>query len=442
MTTLLPHQIEDAHFLAARNFAGNFSRMRTGKTLTACEAFRITEATLGVIVCPPIARTMWKRVFEEHTGFTVQIVAAGRQLLDDHVEVYVMSYEIATKRRDELRTLLANPLRVSALILDESHALKSTKAKRTKAMLGRGGVCEGADHTWCLTGTPVTRWNDDIFPFMVRAANGLLKGKIGKIDLEHFNLRYCVVQKRQFPGARFPTKLTVGNRNTPELNEMLFDGGLAVRRETVEGMPDLTVNRLTVVLEATPELKALLKALEEQTQAQIEQGMARNEESLSRTRRLLGMAKVKHSATEIIDRVEAGSKPILVGVWHTDVIDDLKARLTKAGVKVAVIDGRTSSTMKDVAQDDFNAGRLDVLIGQIAAMGVAIDLSGGGHIVCVEEDWSPAIMEQFYYRMMNFGETAHPVHVDIFASDTKLDDAVHRIAKRKAAEHATIMEQA
>jgi|ETNvirnome_2_300_1030623.scaffolds.fasta_scaffold01680_5 SNF2 family DNA or RNA helicase len=445
MADLFTHQIEDARFLAERKFAGNFSGMGSGKTLTACEAFRLTDTTLGVIICPPIARTMWKRVFEAHTGFSAQIVATGRAPLDDTADVYIMSYEIATKRKDELRTLLANPLRTSVLICDESHALKSTKAKRTKAILGRGGVCEGADHTWCLTGTPVTRWNDDIFPFMVRAANGALKDKIGKIDMEHFNLRYCVVQKRQFPGARFPTKLTVGNRNTEELNEMLFAGGLAVRRELADvwaEMPPLTTTRLTVQLETTPELKALLKELEEKTQKQIEQGMARNDESLSRTRRLLGMAKVKHSASEIIDRVEAGSKPILVGAWHTDVIDALKARLIEKGVTVAVIDGRTSSTMRDCYQDDFNAGRLDVLIGQIAAMGVAIDLNkGGNQIVVVEEDWSPAMMDQFYARIRRIGFEGDHVHVDIFASDTKLDDAVHRIAVRKAGGHDTIMEQ-
>ena len=54
MTTkqLLPHQIEDAKFLASKAFAGNFSGMGSGKTLTALEAFRLarTGEALKVVI--------------------------------------------------------------------------------------------------------------------------------------------------------------------------------------------------------------------------------------------------------------------------------------------------------------------------------------------------------------------------------------------------------
>ena len=41
MKQLLPHQIEDAEFLASKSFAGNFSGMGSGKTLTALQAIRL-----------------------------------------------------------------------------------------------------------------------------------------------------------------------------------------------------------------------------------------------------------------------------------------------------------------------------------------------------------------------------------------------------------------
>mgnify|MGYP003149601787 CR=1 FL=1 len=441
--SLLPHQIEDAAFLASKKFCGNWSKMRTGKTLTALEAVRLlnpaSQCNAVIIVGPPISLSMWKEVFEQHVGGFAQIIRSGKQQIIRDNDAVIMSYAIAAKRRDELKALGAK-----VLILDESHALKTISAKRTKAILGKYGLCESVDHCYMLSGTPSTRYSDDLFSFLCRADAAGMKERVGKVDMSRFRLRYCITQKKKFSAAqRFPIEVVVGNRNLTELNEWMFDGGLAVRRESVEGMPDLTTNRLIVDLDLDPELRAMLKTMEKQTVAQIQEDVANKEEHISTMRRKLGVAKVKHSVTEIVDRIKAGNGPILVGAWHIDVIDALWAAVEDKGLNTYTMQGNTPAYLRDKIVADFNAGEIDVLIGQISAMGVAIDLSGGGgHIVVIEEDWSPAIMEQFYYRMMNFGETAHPVHADIFASDTKLDKAVSRINAAKSRGHNTMMETA
>jgi SNF2 family DNA or RNA helicase len=443
---LLPHQIEDAQFLASKKFAGCFSGMGSGKTLTALEACKAVFSTghtgpnAAIIIGPPISLFMWKEEFEAHLGRSAQIIKTGKTPIDHNADAWVMSYEIATKRKDELKQIGAK-----VLICDESHALKSVKAKRTKAILGRHGLCESVGHAWMLTGTPVTRWNDDIFSFMVRADNVALKEKIGKVDMQRFQLRYCITQKKTFSKfQKFPTVVTVGNRNTTELNELLFDGGMAVRRELADVwqvMPPLTVNRLQVRLDAGAELRSMLKGLEKQTMNQIQQDLANKEEHLATIRRRLGVAKVKHSVSEIVDRIEAGVRPILVGCWHTEVIDAIVVALNDAKIPNMVIDGRTSANNKKLAQERFNDGSIGVVVGQIAAMGVSLNMQGGSHIVCVEEDWSPAVMDQFYARCHRMGQTQH-VHVDVFESGTKLDKAVRRITAAKRSGQSKIMEQA
>ena len=92
------------------------------------------------------------------------------------------------------------------------------------------------------------------------------------------------------------------------------------------------------------------------------------------------------------------------------------------------------------AVDAFNAGEIDVIVGQIAAMGVSLNLQGGSHIVVIEQDWSPALMSQFYARCHRIGQKDH-VHVDILESDTKLDKAVRKIAQRKASGHRALTQQ-
>jgi SNF2 family DNA or RNA helicase len=455
MKTLLPHQIEDAKFLAAEpGVRGNFSGMGSGKTLTALEAIRIIKPRLTIIVGPPISLTMWKAEFEAEVGAPAHIVKTGKSPLDLNAAALIMSYDFATKRRDELKSLGAN-----ILICDESHALKNISAKRTAATLGKHGLCESVQYTWCLTGTPSTRYNDDLFSFLCRAAAPALKEKIGSLDFNRFRLRYCITQKKKFSARqRFPTVVTVGDRNTPELNEMLFNGP-AVRRELKEvwdAMPPITINRLTVKLEDIPGLKQLLQKTDKMSLDDIRAGLQSpskepKDVNLATIRRHLGVAKVKASVAEIAQRVLEGNGPILVGAWHTDVIDALHRELgamtigvategNKRPLRVAVIDGRTNRENRDGFIAAFQAGELDILIGQIAAMGVAITLTAGAHVVCVEEDFSPDIMDQFFARVHRIGQTQH-VHVDIFQSDTKIDKAVAGISGRKAANHRKLLDQ-
>ena len=435
---LLPHQIADAKFLADRKIAGCFNGMGTGKTLIALQATIEAEVLRVVIVGPPISLRMWAQEAANWTGAKVQILAKGSTPIDrdPEVEILICSYDIATKRQHELMAWAREPLNGlrTALICDESHALKSVKAKRTKAILGRGGMCEAFEHTWLLTGSPMTRWADDLIPFLFRAAPQEIKRKIGGLNIDRYNLRYCIVQERKFPGARYPVKVTVGSRNLDELGQILAT--CATRRtldDVWQDMPALTHTRLEVSPKGNA---ALLREVSKMTMAQIEEGIRRNDEHLATIRREIGLSMVPEAADFIADRCEAEQGAILVGAWHREVIDALVERLQDKAFRVAALDGRTPAARKTELQRMYNEGELDVLVGQIGAMGVSLNLQRGGNcIVVVEEDWSPSVMDQFYARLHRMGQ-GKPVHVDTLYVDTKISTAVHRISQAKRRAHA------
>ena len=134
--TLFPHQERGAAFLTSEpGTKGLFFGMGTGKTRTALEALIEADVLKALIIGPPISLRMWANEAADHMNCTPQILAKGSTEIDPNADTLICSYEIATKRQHELMmwarpTLMA---RRSALICDESHALKSTKAKRTKA---------------------------------------------------------------------------------------------------------------------------------------------------------------------------------------------------------------------------------------------------------------------------------------------------------------------
>lgn len=450
--TPFPHQIEGAEFLSSAygTTRGLFFGMGTGKTYTSLLAFNRSVANRLLVIGPPISLPMWVREVEAHVHpirpNKVQLLKTGTTKINPDTTTLVMSYDIARKRAEELRQWADKDC--TALICDESHALKSSKAKRTQAILGRDGVASGCAYSWMLTGTPITRWNDDMFPFLCRADIPGLKQRTGGVSLEKFQLRYTIRQEREFRNPRFParkikTKLVVGNRNTEELAGWIYGDRLALRvdlNEVYKAMPPLTTNRYTVPISANPELKAKLKKLEKLSPQEIRNRLQSpkpgdDEVALATVRRELGLAMVDSAFKEITDRLEAGVN-VLVGAWHTDVIDQLEKRLLDAGHSVGVIDGRATANLKSMVEKNWNDGALRVVIAQIAAAGVSLNLQQGGHhIIVVEEDWSPSIMDQFYARLWRYGQEKH-VHVDILTTDYSLSKALRSISGTKTREHA------
>lgn len=431
----LPHQITDAAFLAQRRVAGCFNGMGTGKTRTALMAAAQVVADRIVIVGPPIALHMWQAEVEDHLGMTAQILKKSSTKIDSKTQVLIVSYAIATATAGQLYDW-AGAATASALICDESHALKSTSAKRTKAILGKGGLINAFKHAWFLTGSPVTRWNDDAIPFLFRAAPDMIKAKAGGLTIDRFVRRYCVTQQRHFPGARFPATMIVGSRNEAELGEIMST--VATRRtlrEVASDMPALTSSRLEILPTG---ISHLTKALDKMTQHEIEQKLSNGEAHLATLRRELGLSMIADAADHILETKEVTDGVLLVGAWHREVIDGLLAAVRATGLRAEKLDGSTSSNRKIELQAAFNAREIDVLIGQIGAMGVSLNLQrGGNRIIVVEEDWSPSIMDQFYARLHRMGQPL-PVHVDTLFVDTKLAKAVHAIATAKRRSHAAI----
>tara|TARA_R110002167_G_scaffold26178_1_gene90233 strand:+ start:5459 stop:6844 length:1386 start_codon:yes stop_codon:yes gene_type:complete len=446
--TLFPHQTRGAAFLSSSyGTKGLFFGMGTGKTVTALEAAAQVDAKVVgdmrvLIVAPPIALPMWLNEAQQYLGVydnVSAILTTGKTPIKRGQRVLVVSYAIASARADELREWLCNS---GVVICDESHALKNPEAKRTKAILGRDGIAKGAMYVWLLTGTPITRWNDDMYPFLCRADPAAMEAYLGGTSLQKFQLKYTVRQKRKFAGARFAKDVVVGNRNTEDLAEWIYtdDNGrgapLALRvdlEEVFANMPPLTKTSYPIKIDATPELKAQLKAMEKLSLQDIQEQLKSKEPALASVRRNLGLAKVKAAAAEIIERIESGQN-VLVGAWHTDVIDALIDALPDK-YTADVIDGRTSSKAKVRVTESWNAGELNVVVAQIAAAGVSLNLQHGGtQIIVVEEDWSPSVMDQFYARLWRYGQKKH-VHVDTLASDTKLDKALARISRTKELQH-------
>ena len=146
---------------------------------------------------------------------------------------------------------------------------------------------------------------------------------------------------------------------------------------------------------------------------------------------------VADSVIGLLPKIDGG---ILLLFWHRKVGEELARKLTSAGVKVALVDGSVPQNKVDGYVEAFNSGEIDVLIGQIKKMGVALNLQENCNTVCFAEDtYSDAMNLQAYQRVWRRGQEKD-VNIIHFKSLMELADLRPNVAKRKGSDAAQVLD--
>lgn len=124
---------------------------------------------------------------------------------------------------------------------------------------------------------------------------------------------------------------------------------------------------------------------------------------MAEAREEVALAKVKLVAEHVQKLVEC-EEPVILFAYHKSVIAALKEKLEKAGLRVGIITGNVPSAKRQAVVDKFQNGELDVIIGNILAMGVGFTMTIARFVVFAELDWVPALIEQAEDRAWRNGQ--------------------------------------
>jgi SNF2 family DNA or RNA helicase len=217
--TPFPYQIEGAKFLATAKRALLADDLGLGKSAQAILACDEVGAQHVLVICPASVRENWKREFAKFS-------AAG-------IKPVVQSYNNA----NAINTDPPPGDMWDALILDESHYLKSKDAKRTKAIFGPkcdgvGGLVERAKHVFLLTGTPAPNHAAELWPMLRAVMPESIPSATGRpMPYWSFVSRYCRTRDNGF-GIK-----PVGTKNHEKLREAMSP--FVLRRKKKEVLKDL-----------------------------------------------------------------------------------------------------------------------------------------------------------------------------------------------------------
>ena len=166
----LDHQKEGTKFLRKNDRAGLFDEQGLGKSKQLIDAISAEIAAGSIkgalIVCPNGLKTNWAGEVLKFSGLPHAVFGSGRAARRGafaamKAAFYIINYEAVPAELPSLRALLQ--FKPMAMILDESHRIKTPGAKITRAIHGLRAF---AKRRYILTGTPVANKPEDLWAQM------------------------------------------------------------------------------------------------------------------------------------------------------------------------------------------------------------------------------------------------------------------------------------
>ncbi|MGC0252679.1 helicase-related protein [Pseudactinotalea sp. Z1748] len=471
---LFPYQRSGAIAMAAGNrLISDLPGL--GKTLSSLAALAITGTRRFLIISPPVAMTHWQREVERsgilaHLTDTTEkkhchatsrsrrslssapqagdigevVTISPRRKVPDLPEkgAVVISDSLIASRPALAADLLAwGP---DALIVDEVHRHKTWGSVRATAVRELAQQVPGL--RIAISGTPM-------FAQPAELASPLaITGQLDPIFGGHG--QFLETYTRPTP---FHTRVARA-KMMPQLREV-FDDQVWVRRrkEAVVDLPPIMRHDVLVDVDlrgfraAHKEVTAkvaqwvdeIVAATGEFPRPKEVESFARAEIGLSSIlRRAAGLAKVEAATEWITSWIQANpatpdehgqpryDRPLVVWTHHREVSEAMARAVPQAVGGARIIIGGTRQDERNRIVDDFQAGKVPVLVGSITAAGVGITLTRSSDALFVETDWTPAQVQQAEQRVHRLGSTRSAILRTMVAPGT-MDERVQQVLADK-----------
>lgn len=309
------------------------------------------------------------------------------------------------------------------VILDEAHRVKNKDAKRTAAARR---IADAVPGLLMLTGTPLRNNEQEakvLLGIIDHAVRESLNGHYSISDVKDALTHFMIRRTKAEVLPELPEK-TRQRIDLASLDQRLMENYRGAMNYAFE----CHANSLARGDSQAEARKAMQGGLE----------LARN---------ALGQAKVLGGDVEdfVLDVVENQGCCVVFCAHHA-VSDALLERLSRAGLKAAVLDGRTAQVERARLVGEFQDGRMDVLIGGINAAGESITLTRASTVIFVELDWVPAALLQAEDRIHRVGQVENCQVIHLIAKmedgrDINIDEMMIDTLDSKAAKIAAVLDK-
>jgi SWI/SNF-related matrix-associated actin-dependent regulator of chromatin subfamily A-like protein 1 len=459
---LFQHQKEGIEFLKKTKRAILADEMGLGKTRQAILALAETVARTKLVICPASLKINWKREIEiACPGSKVFVVESGKEReISNLYEWVVINYDMLPKYLEQLKRMIAEG-EIAAAIADEAHYIKGKKTIRAKATLE---LLTALDRVYLLTGTPIMNRPIELFNMLVVVKHPLSKSRTlyGKkycgaqlkcmvTDLA-LGRRFFVDPKSSFPFRQKPDRYRVMMWNdesgATHLDDLRQEIAPVFLRRTKKEVLDLPEKIISVeVCEIDRNWKRLYDTAWDSYLAWLERhpDAGKNLDNILQAQALVELMKLKQvCAQSKVDRIIADienacdqEQKVIVFTQFTEIVQMLKSGLERklnSPVKdVVTLTGADDMRARQIAVDAFqNDPDTKVIICNIKAGGVGLNLTAASVVMFADMEWSPEIHAQAEDRAHRIGQQGTVSVYYYVVKDTIEEDIVELLEQKKA----------
>lgn len=340
-------------------------------------------------------------------------------------DIFIINYDMLSKYEEFLKSIEFN-----ALIVDESHYIKNHKANRTKLVKK---LAKDIDIKTLLSGTALKNRPRELIPQLeVLDVMDFFGGTWSFLN------NYCANPENDTPFGRDFS----GAQNLDELYEKLR-AYCMVRRLKQDVFTELPDKRrsfvpidLTDVARKEYELAEadILSVIDDATQDVSLETIYHHLAKINYLRQIVGRGKIENVVEWIRDFLESGEKLVVFG-WHREVI-----RAVAEEFDAPLIDGSTSDDNRERINTDFQTREdCKLVVLQIQAGGVGINLTAASNVAFIELAWTPADLEQAEDRVWGRIDNLHGANIWYLMTENSIDTDMYEVidAKRQVV-HATL----
>jgi superfamily II DNA or RNA helicase len=393
--SLRAYQVFGAKFAVVQRKTILGDEMGLGKTIQALAFIahlKTTGASHILVVSPACVLANWEHEIAKFSNFsTIRLHGQDR---DSAMEEWSRNGGIGLTTYDTLRTLDFTTARLPGVVIaDEAHYVKNPATKRAQALAAIAGP---AERVLFMTGTPMENRR------------------------EEFNSLVSYLQPS-----------TVGN-----LNDVVAFPGARAFRERVA--PVYLRRNQADVLHELPERIEVEDWLDlgAQDGALYRQAVASgNFMAMRRAAVLPGKPEESSKLARLVDIVEEAREEglkVVVFSYFRDVLEVIRNVLP--GQVFGPITGSVSASGRfELVKEFSDCAGPAVLISQIQAGGVGLNIQAASIVVLVEPQWKPSTEEQAIARCHRMGQLRR-VQVHRLLTRHSVDERMVQVLKRKAKE--------
>jgi SWI/SNF-related matrix-associated actin-dependent regulator 1 of chromatin subfamily A len=425
-----PFQRAGIEFLASRHAALLADDLGLGKTIQLAGLLNyLPDINSCLVVCPASLKSNWHRELTRWlcTRARSILVCDGSTADVAKADIVIINYDLIGKFYGALSAMSWD-----LIVFDEGHYLKNPKAQRARYARD---LARAAKRRVILTGTPLLNRPAELWSLL----NILEPGRWP--SFYRFAHRYCAPVRTSW-GWDFS-----GSYNREELALELRKGLLLRRRKkhVLAQLPPIVRQVIPLTVDPSPLLEHLTDRVAElygfdpaHPPFEIDPEKVPFE-LISEIRRETGALKTEAAVAFLKEQTTDYSQKTIVFAHHLNVLETLHAAFPDESVLVT---GQTPLRARQEAVDAFQEreNRIKYFIASTHAFGLGVTLTASSHVVFVEPDWTPALLDQAEARAHRIGQDS-TVLVQYLVLENSLDERILAAVQSKRAVINAIIER-